>query len=82
MAIKIIDDTNLQDIAEAIQSKDNGLKMTVEQMADRIEALSPEVLVAMGIDNDGWFMSNNPNDDEKLILSEDVDGIYLMKEVV
>ena len=39
MAIRVIDDTKLQNIAVAIQSKDNGGQMTVDQMAGRIEAI-------------------------------------------
>lgn len=37
MATRVIDDSKLQDIAVAIQSKDNGGQMTVDQMAGRIE---------------------------------------------
>lgn len=37
MAIRVIDDTKLQNIAVAIQSKDNGGQMTVDEMAGRIE---------------------------------------------
>ena len=37
MAIRVIDDTKLQNIAVAIQSKDNGGQMTVEEMAGRID---------------------------------------------
>ena len=47
MVIRIIDDTKLQNIAVAIQAKDNGGQMTVDQMAGRIEAIptgSPTVL--------------------------------------
>ena len=47
MAIRIIDDAKLQNIAVAIQAKDNGGQMTVDQMAGRIEAIptgSPTVL--------------------------------------
>ena len=40
MATKIINDTVLQDIAVAIQSKDNGGKMYDTQMAGRIDALN------------------------------------------
>ena len=39
MATRVIDDTKLQNIAVAIQSKDNGGQMTVDQMAGRIEAI-------------------------------------------
>lgn len=38
MAIRVIDDTKLQNIAVAIQAKDNGGRMTVDEMAGRIEA--------------------------------------------
>lgn len=37
MATRLIDDTKLQNIAVAIQLKDNGGQMTVDQMAGRIE---------------------------------------------
>ena len=40
MAIKLINDDILQDIAEAIQEKDGGSKMTADQMASRITELS------------------------------------------
>ena len=39
MAIRVIDDTKLQNIAVAIQSKDNGGQMTVDEMAGRIALL-------------------------------------------
>ncbi len=39
MAMRVIDDTKLQNIAVAIQSKDNGGQMTVDEMAGRIEAI-------------------------------------------
>ena len=47
MATRVIDDTKLQNIAVAIQSKDNGGQMTVDEMPGRIEAIptgSPTVL--------------------------------------
>ena len=47
MAIRIIDDAKLQSIAVAIQGKDNGGQMTVDEMPGRIEAIpagSPTVL--------------------------------------
>ena len=40
MAIRVIDDSKLNAIAVAIQSKDNGGQMTVDEMPGRIEALS------------------------------------------
>ena len=39
MATRVIDDSKLQNIAVAIQSKDNGGQMTVEEMPGRIEAI-------------------------------------------
>ena len=36
MAIRVIDDTKLQNIAVAIQGKDGGGQMTVDQMPTRI----------------------------------------------
>lgn len=46
MATRVIDDTKLNNIAVAIQAKDNGSQMTVNEMPTRIEALNvikPEV---------------------------------------
>ena len=81
MATRVIDDTKLQNIAVAIQGKDSGGTMTVDEMPTRIEALSADALVAMGIDNNGLFFSNDPDDNEDLTLGEDANGIYLEKEV-
>lgn len=39
MATRVIDDSKLNDIAVAIQSKDSGGQMTVDEMSERIEAL-------------------------------------------
>ena len=39
MATRVIDDSKLQDIAVAIQSKDGGGQMTVDEMPGRIEAI-------------------------------------------
>ena len=39
MAIRVIDDTKLQNIAVAIQAKDNGGRMTVDEMPGRIALL-------------------------------------------
>ena len=39
MATRIIDDTKLQDIAVAIQGKDGGGQMTVDEMPGRIQAI-------------------------------------------
>ena len=39
MATRVIDDSKLQTIAVAIQSKDNGGQMTVDEMPGRIEAI-------------------------------------------
>ena len=39
MATRVIDDSKLQNIAVAIQSKDSGGQMTVEEMPGRIEAI-------------------------------------------
>ena len=40
MAIRVIDDTKLQNIAVAIQSKDNGGQMTVDEMPGRIDNIT------------------------------------------
>ena len=47
MATRVIDDTKLNNIAVAIQAKDSGGQMTVDEMPGRIEAIptgSPTVL--------------------------------------
>ena len=43
MAIRVIDDSKLQDIAVAIQSKDGGGQMTVDEMPTRIAEIPPPV---------------------------------------
>ena len=43
MAIRVIDDSKLQDIAVAIQGKDGGGTMTVDQMPARIAKIPPPV---------------------------------------
>ena len=40
MATRVIDDTKLQNISAAIQAKDHGGQMTVDEMPGRIAALS------------------------------------------
>ena len=40
MATRVIDDTKLQNIAVAIQAKDNGGRMTVDEMAGRIDNIN------------------------------------------
>lgn len=42
MATKLIDDTILQNIAEAIQEKDGGNKMRISEMAERISAIESQ----------------------------------------
>lgn len=42
MATRLIDDTILQNIAEAIQEKDGGNKMRISEMAERISAIESQ----------------------------------------
>lgn len=49
MAIRIIDDAKLQNIAVAIQGKDNGGTMTVDQMPTRIENIPTEPVFDMTV---------------------------------
>ena len=49
MAIRVIDDTKLQNIAVAIQSKDNGGQMTVDEMAGRIEAIPSDYVLLKSV---------------------------------
>ena len=62
MATRIIDDTKLQNIAVAIQSKDNGGQMTVDEMPTRIEAL-PTVLIPKTITENGTYAAEDDNAD-------------------
>ena len=47
MATRVIDDTKLNNIAVAIQSKDNGGQMTVDEMPGRIQAIPTGVPVVL-----------------------------------
>lgn len=62
MAIRVIDDTKLQNIAVAIQSKDNGGQMTVDQMAGRIENIPSGLDFDMTVTNNQVKMVIEVND--------------------
>lgn len=49
MAIRIIDDAKLQNIAVAIQAKDNGGQMTVDEMPGRIEDISSDYVLLKSV---------------------------------
>ena len=59
MATRVIDDSKLQDIAVAIQSKDNGGQMTVDEMPGRIETLNT---------TDRWELLNEVTLDEDVSI--------------
>ena len=62
MATRVIDDTKLNDIAVAIQAKDSGGQMTVDEMAGRIEAL-PTNLIPKTITENGTYAAEDDNAD-------------------
>ena len=64
MAIRIIDDSKLNDIAVAIQAKDSGGQMTVDDMPDRIDALpTGEILIPKTITENGIYNASSDNAD-------------------
>ena len=64
MATRIIDDSKLNDIAVAIQAKDSGGQMTVDDMPDRIDALpTGETLIPKTITENGVYNASSDNVD-------------------
>lgn len=64
MATRVIDDSKLNDIAVAIQSKDNGGQMTVDDMPDRIDALpTGGTLIPKTITENGVYNAADDNAD-------------------
>jgi hypothetical protein len=83
MATRVIDDSKLDAIAVAIQTKDNGGQMTVDEMPGRIEAIPGELTVdedsespqlVFGIDSGGFYISNNVNDKTDVKFGVDANG--------
>lgn len=76
MATRVIDDSKLQNIAVAIQGKDGGGQMTVEQMPTRIAAIpegvqkssTSDTPVYFGINSNGFYVSDAPNDETEIIM--------------
>ena len=62
MATRVIDDSKLNNIATAIQAKDGGGQMTVDEMPNRIEAL-PTVLIPKTITENGVYNASSDNAD-------------------
>ena len=88
MAIRVIDDTKLNNIAVAIQAKDSGGQMTVDEMPNRIDALPtggtliPKTITENGVYNassdnaDGYSeVSVNVPDDFDRFLSDEIDYV-------
>ena len=64
MATRVIDDTKLNDIAVAIQSKDSGGQMTVDEMPTRIDALpTGGTLIPKTITENGVYNASSDNAD-------------------
>lgn len=64
---------------------ENGTYYASQDGADGYSAVivdvHPAPLTAMGIDNSGWFLSNNSAENQELTIGEDQNGIYLEREV-
>lgn len=71
MAIKTIDDTILQGIAEEIQEKDGGGKMLDTEMRGRIAAL-PTDLISKTITENGVYNASSDNVDGYDVVTVDV----------
>ena len=64
MATRVIDDTKLNNIAVAIQAKDSGGQMTVDQMPTRIEAIpTGSTLIPKTITQNGVYNASSDNAD-------------------
>ena len=73
MAIKVIDDSKLNDIAVAIQAKDSGGQMTVDEMPDRIDALpTGGILIPKTITENGVYNASSDNADGYDVVTVDV----------
>ena len=64
MATRVIDDSKLNNIAVAIQAKDGGGQMTVDEMPDRIEAIpTGSTLISKTITQNGVYNASSDNVD-------------------
>jgi hypothetical protein len=73
MATRVIDDSKLNDIAVAIQEKDSGGQMTVDDMPDRIDALpTGGTLIPKTITENGVYNAADDNADGYDVVTVDV----------
>ena len=73
MATRIIDDSKLNDIAVAIQAKDSGGQMTVDEMPTRIDALpTGGTLIPKTITENGIYNASSDNADGYDVVTVDV----------
>lgn len=73
MATRVIDDAKLNDIAVAIQAKDSGGQMTVDDMPTRIENLpSGGTLIPKTITENGVYSASSDNADGYDVVTVDV----------
>lgn len=74
MATRVIDDTKLNDIAVAIQAKDNGGQMTVDEMPTRIANIPSggATLIPKTITENGVYNASSDNADGYDIVTVDV----------
>ena len=74
MATRVIDDTKLNDIAVAIQAKDNGGQMTVDEMPTRIANIPSGggTLIPKTITENGVYNASSDNADGYNVVTVDV----------
>lgn len=74
MATRVIDDAKLQNIAVAIQAKDNGGQMTVDEMPGRIENIPTggSTLIPKTITQNGVYNASSDNADGYDVVTVDV----------
>ena len=74
MATRVIDDTKLQNLAVAIQAKDNGGQMTVDEMPGRIQAIPSGggTLIPKTINENGVYNASSDNADGYDVVTVDV----------
>lgn len=82
MAIRVIDDSKLNDIAVAIQAKDSGGQMTVDEMPTRIANIPSGggTLIPKTITENGVYNASSDNADGYDIVTVDVDQQRLLDD--
>ena len=79
MATRIIDDTKLQNIAVAIQAKDNGGQMTVDEMPTRIDNIPSGggTLITKTVTDNGVYSAVDDEADGYSMVTVSVPGLTI-----